>query len=65
MKEGGKRENMGSVLYDQRPFTKIWSKKLYTILYSVIKYFYSTFVSLNFFDEMKPNVHVFDKMYAY
>jgi hypothetical protein len=65
MKGGGKRENMGFVLYNQRAFTEIWSKKFYTILHSVIKYFYSTGVSLNFFDEMKPNVHIFDKMYAY
>jgi hypothetical protein len=41
---GGGREkrarNMGPVLHDQRPFTKLWSQKLYKIFYSVIRYLY-------------------------
>jgi hypothetical protein len=40
------------------------SKKLYTILYSVMRYFCETFVSF-FSEEMKPNVYLFDKIYAY
>jgi len=42
---GGSREksakNMEPVLHDQRPFTKLWSQKLYKIFYSVIRYLYS------------------------
>jgi len=45
---GGKRENIGPELRDQRPFTKKWSKKLYKILYSIIGYFYENFVSFFF-----------------
>jgi hypothetical protein len=45
---GGRREgrekNMRPVLHDQRPSTKISSKKLYKIFYSVMRYFYKTVV---------------------
>jgi hypothetical protein len=45
---GGRREErekkMGPVLHDQRPLPKISSKKLYKIFYTVMRYFYKSFV---------------------
>jgi hypothetical protein len=37
---GGWEGGRGPVLRHQKPFAKIWSKELYKIFYSVIRYLY-------------------------